>query len=668
MPTAFALVTALLVGAPSTGKPIRVPKVVFGPALSATAEPVDAPIRAVTVFSDRARVRREGRAASKAGPRALRLPDLPGGVLLDTIRVSAKGARVLRVETAPVERDRRSIAQVEEQLDALQVLQAAQARGQGRRAVLDAELGMLRALGLKPPVAEHERRGRRPELRLAEVTRVLSFLEARQADLAARQRRIDWEIEKRAAEMGQLRRDIADFDPSAFSSRTVQVIAVVEATGGGRPTISLEYFVPGASWLPAYKVEMGKRGRVTIRTTGLVQQATGEVWRDVALSLSTSIPGQGIELPELLTWTLGESRDFTPITRARVAHQAPRLAAPSPRPTGEELEREASINALRQRLSDARRGEGTNRGKKRSAEKRKRRRAAPPPPPARRRSAAPPARPQMAPPAPPMEPSPVMMESADEGDDYADSTAMRVSSGASAPPGVSRTPLNLFESVTRRAPRFSDQRLPAVVAGGLDYVYPATTRVTVPSSARRHQVPLAVETYPAETFYELSPGVSTVAYLKAQVTNGGSRPLLGGQVDIFAGADFVGTGTLATTGPGGTLSLPLGADEDLRVVRKVLPQTVTEGVFSKEDLTRYRTVVEVANYKSRAVTVRLTEVLPKGSHEDVVVKLGKVSPKPEGPDAEGMLVFKLALKPGEKQVVSFDYTIRRPAGWQLRQH
>ena len=48
---------------------------------------VDARIAEVTVFSDRARVRRRGRATGKAGIEIVRFPSLPGAVFLDTIRV-----------------------------------------------------------------------------------------------------------------------------------------------------------------------------------------------------------------------------------------------------------------------------------------------------------------------------------------------------------------------------------------------------------------------------------------------------------------------------------------------------------------------------------------------------------------------------------------------------
>src|SRR5580765_962230 len=99
--------------APSAGqtRTDRVPGVVMSPRTAESAPLVEARIAEVTVFSDRARVRRRGRATGKGGVELVRFPSLPGAVYLDTVRVSANGGRVLRVEATPVQRERLSIAE-----------------------------------------------------------------------------------------------------------------------------------------------------------------------------------------------------------------------------------------------------------------------------------------------------------------------------------------------------------------------------------------------------------------------------------------------------------------------------------------------------------------------------------------------------------------------------
>src|SRR5262249_6538214 len=119
-----ALAAAILPpAAPAAGqtRADKVPGVVMSPKTAESAPLVDARIAEVTGVSDRAGVRRRGRAAAgtRAGIGLVRFPSLPGAVFLDTIRVSAADGRVLRVEATPVERERLSIAQAAKLLDAL---------------------------------------------------------------------------------------------------------------------------------------------------------------------------------------------------------------------------------------------------------------------------------------------------------------------------------------------------------------------------------------------------------------------------------------------------------------------------------------------------------------------------------------------------------------------
>ena len=60
--------------------------------------------------------------------------------------------------------------------------------------------------------------------------------------------------------------------------------------------------------------------------------------------------------------------------------------------------------------------------------------------------------------------------------------------------------------------------------------------------------------------------------------NDGKRPLLRGPATIFGDGEFVGMGELKTTGPSGDIELPLGADQDIRFTRQVVPSSKTTGL------------------------------------------------------------------------------------------
>lgn len=668
------------------------PAVVAGPELSEQATVVDAPIDQVTVFSDRARVRRRAKINLGAGAHALRLPDLQGSVLLDTIRVSVRPGKLLRVESAPVQRERISLDQVDGFIESLEKLSDEVAVLDGRVAAINAGLGIV--VGAQPaaPVPEKDRQGRPGPGLLTDVwKRAMDFLFDTRGKARERLRALALERQEKVEKIELLQRQIQRLDLGGFSDQRIQVLAIVEVPGGGSQ-VELEYFSTGAFWKPAYDLRFdANQGAVVMDTAGAVTQATGEDWSDVELELSTAIPGQSITLPKLLTWTLGEAKEFIPQVRPKAGRPAPPyFPLPQPMPSRAELERALRTERLAARLAElqglaqaapedvvadkaarlaneapkevpVRGGVGSASGKRAMDFSGSAVGGAL-------------ARPQAPAPAPKVL---SIQEMNIEGDAAApslapgryepQSEAVSLSSRDSGPTTV-QTPLALYERPAPTKLVFPDPDLPAMLAGGLDYVYQGQARVSVKSTAENVRVPLAKETYPVSAYYTATPGIDSTAFLEATVTNKGERPILRGPLTIFVSGNFAGDGFMETTGPGAQIRLPLGADEDVRLKRKVIPKTETKGVFSKDDVTTYRVIIEVANYKKRAIKVGVKEPLPKTNNEDLEIELLKVTPKQAaGPDDEGILRWELELQPGKTRTIELEYKITRPANWQLYQ-
>ncbi len=535
-----------------------VPDVTAGPGLADQATVVAAPVSEVTVYSDRARVRRRADVDLQAGITKLRLPDLPGAVMMNSVRVECRGARVLRVETTPVERERFSIEQVEELIDRLEKLTDQIAVLDRESGIANQELGFLQGVSPKPPVDESKRVGKPAPPVLVDVwARVLEFVDKRKDACRAELHKYAKKRRGLVKELQKAQREVQRHNLGAFTDRKIQVVAIAQAKSARKAVLDLEYFVPGASWTPAYDIHFDPdRGRVSIHTAGMVRQATGEAWEEVKMALSTAIPGQGIDLPELLTWALGEKREFIPRPRAaRWPKQAARFGRPTPQPTVFEAERAAKRQVLQNRLAKLQRlmsapvdtgtisslatAEGAiglgglgGLGKAGSAYGAGAV-AAPRPDYAKRESYR--RRPSRR--APPSTPRPSSAPAAVADYEMVEEETVSVSkAGKSA--RVVQTPLSLFEPTYYQPPRFSDPNLPAVVAGGLDYVYSCPTRATVPSTGKQLRVPLSADTFPVETFYETTPSLMKMAFLKAKVTNKGERPILKGPANVFVNREF----------------------------------------------------------------------------------------------------------------------------------
>jgi uncharacterized protein (TIGR02231 family) len=235
---------------------------------------------------------------------------------------------------------------------------------------------------------------------------------------------------------------------------------------------------------------------------------------------------------------------------------------------------------------------------------------------------------------------------------------------------VASVPLDLFEATSsRRPPALTDPYLPAVSAGGFDYVYQAPTAGTVPSTGKQIRIPLASQTFRIAAFYEATPALAATAFLRARVRNDGKRPLLRGPASLFGDGEFVGQGEIQTTGPSGEIELPLGADQDIRLVRQVVPSTKTTGLVIKSDETVYDVQIQVGNYKKQPVTVEVIDQVPRSRNDKVEVKLLGTDPAPTtaAPDADGTLRFRVDVPAGGTRTIKLRYQIVRPKDWSLFQ-
>ena len=659
------LLAALLLGA--TGA-------TSGPDLAERAVAVELPIAEVVVFSDRARVTRRGNVKLTGGPQVLRAPDVPGAVMLDSIRVTATGSTVVRVETLPVQRERWSIDQVDAWIVALEKRGDEMAVVSGALAAAHGELVLLSNLTAAPPLPEKDRLNSRTSPSPEAWKDAQDRLAKRRAAARVTEHELELKLRKLAAQYDIAAREVLKRDLGGFADKKIEVVVIVEG-GAGTGSIAVEYAVPGAFWKPAYDLAFDPdNGIVELSASAFVTQATGEDWPQVKLALSTAIPGQGIDLPQLRTWTLGDDREYLPTSTARTTPRTTRpFQPPTPKPRLIELEREADRELLGSRTElllalattssvsasmsagAMSKGSGGGPGRARASMQRG-------------------DEPMVSSAMPMSMAAPVAAAPIDEQQN--DPEALRMvdimtASDSAAPGQTTRMQaLALNNGIRWQRQTFGDPLLPAVSAGGLDYVYDAPVKITVPAQANALRVPLAVRRYPVQTFYEATPSLATTAYLKASVNNGSSLPILAGPANVFVKRTFAGDAQLMTTGPGGVLELPLGADEDIRLTRTVVPVTKTQGVFlgGEEDVTDYAVKIEVGNYKKQAITLRLIDQLPRTDAEKVKIEFVSTSTKPKtGPDADGLLSWHIDVPAGGVSQLTFTYRITRPKNWRLTQ-
>lgn len=203
-----------------------------------------------------------------------------------------------------------------------------------------------------------------------------------------------------------------------------------------------------------------------------------------------------------------------------------------------------------------------------------------------------------------------------------------------------------------------------VEEGQTSVLFTIPQAVDVSADGTRSGSVIALERVPVTAEFVTVPKLSPRVYLKSEVVNKTPYPLLAGTVNVFNDNTFTGKAQLKTVAAGEKFDLFFGADDQLKVKRDVAKSKKEGGVFSGNRVS-YRCTVELENFKKEGVTVSLHDQLPLAGNEEIKVTLDEALPLPDERKANGILVWKVALKPGEKRAVSYDIVIDYPKGREI---
>ncbi|MTJ64993.1 mucoidy inhibitor MuiA family protein [Nocardia seriolae] len=253
-------------------------------------------IAAVTVYPDRARVTRSGKATLEAGEHRIRVSPLPLELVRDSIRVAGRGeVTVLGVDIVTERQPEPSDEQVAELTARRDEVDVALTELADADRAADARVEFLQRL-------VHKSAG---QLAKASDDRVVAFgdsLEAQYGAVHAGRRERARLRQDHIREKNSLERRLADLGRKNRPDIRAAIITV-DAAQPATVELELSYVVPGARWASTYDLRIDENG-LSLRWFGLVSQSTGEDWPECRLELSTARPAVALDVPELDPWYL----------------------------------------------------------------------------------------------------------------------------------------------------------------------------------------------------------------------------------------------------------------------------------------------------------------------------------------------------------------------------
>lgn len=269
---------------------------------------ITAPIRDVTVYSDRALVTRRGTIKLDAGDHELRINDLPQ-FQRESLRTSGhgpEGTRILNVEVSTAFYSQTPITDILALHNEIDQLRQQQQLLKARQSALEDRRQWLRALGEQSK--DFARGLTRGQMKPQDCADFFSFMTNQALQDAEAAQALELELRNLNQEIDAKERELR----SKEGYRRPDLLAAnvtVSLEQEGELELEISYLVNNASWHPQYDVRVQladeqKEGEVELTYIGIVQQRTGEEWRDINLALSTARPSLAANPPELDPWYL----------------------------------------------------------------------------------------------------------------------------------------------------------------------------------------------------------------------------------------------------------------------------------------------------------------------------------------------------------------------------
>jgi uncharacterized protein (TIGR02231 family) len=200
-----------------------------------------------------------------------------------------------------------------------------------------------------------------------------------------------------------------------------------------------------------------------------------------------------------------------------------------------------------------------------------------------------------------------------------------------------------------------------VSEAGASLTYKLAGRAEVPGNGEPRKVTVAALKLKPEFTYITAPKLEPVCYRRAELKNDTAYSLLAGPLQLFEGDEYLGATHLEFVAPNQTFELALGADERMRVEREMVAREVDKAfIIGDRRRIRYAFEIEVENLRDTRQTVVVRDQLPVSRDEQIKVKLDSADPKPAEHSELNVLEWKLALDPGAKRKLRFDFTVEHP--------
>lgn len=174
--------------------------------------------------------------------------------------------------------------------------------------------------------------------------------------------------------------------------------------------------------------------------------------------------------------------------------------------------------------------------------------------------------------------------------------------------------------------------------------------------------------------YDMSPQLDFLSvprhtdavYRRAKLNNTTGAPLLPGPINLYVGEEYIGQNKLAYTPGGGEIELVLGVEERIKVKRELVRRDVDKRLLRDQRQVAFGYEIKLENLLAAPARVTVQDQYPVSRHDQIKVRLDRVSPEPVEQTELHILKWELTLAAGEKRSIQYEYQVEHPRALPVR--
>lgn len=467
-----------------------------------------------------------------------------------------------------------------------------------------------------------EIKGSQSGMSVAELTKLMEYYETKQSELNNKLFTLNEKRKKADVLKDKLALQIKE-EQSKNATTAGRLTLQINATIPGKAEFTITYIAANAYWKPFYDIRVDKINEpAKLIYRAKIVQTTGIDWKQVKLSLSTSLPSKFGNAPEINTWFVGFVNPYSDkiqIRGARSLSPASQLAGMVP---GLQLNDVVITGYSASKENES----------------------------AGNTSAYTP-------------PKPVYIVN---GSFISEQEYKQIN-----PSAIKKIDkLNASEAEALFGAQASGGATVAELKDGLDdYVslnnntlninFDIETPYDVPTNGKE-QVAL-LQTVDMDAVYEhyCIPKLNKDAFLVAEIPGWEKYNLLAGNAMIIVEGTYVGKTFIDPSSVKDTLNISLGQDARVVIERKQLKDFSAVKFLGSNKLQKFEYEITAKNNKAETVTLVLRDQYPLSTTNDIEAELLDSGGAEINKDS-GILTWKITLNPGEIKKLNFSYSIKYP--------